>query len=140
MSDELKRKILEIYLENTEKGRTVGNWYHTVAESMEEDNTKVISVCEDLEDEKCLEKITERFPGDKVLPTGIRITSKGKKELETTYNPEWVKQNKKEKQDEKNLRIREIRTAESSHRWTKIGIVIAIILGITSFIYTTIKP
>lgn len=35
MSDELKKKILEIYFENTEKGRTSGNWYHTIAESKE---------------------------------------------------------------------------------------------------------
>ena len=57
MSDELKRKLLEIYLENTEKDRTIGNWYHTVAESLEEDNSIIESLCQDLEDEKCLEKI-----------------------------------------------------------------------------------
>jgi len=140
MSDELKRKILEIYLENTEKDRTTGNWYHTVAESLDEDNSIIESLCHDLEDEKCLEKITMRFPGDKVLPTGIRITSEGKTALQEKYNSEWVKQNNKEKQDEKDLRLREVKTAESSHKWTKIGIVVAIILGIASFIYTTIKP
>jgi len=72
MSDELKRKILEIYLENTEKGRTSGNWYHTVAESLEEDNSIIESLGNDLEDEKCLEKETMRLKNNKVLFTGIR--------------------------------------------------------------------
>ena len=137
MSDELKRKLLEIYLENTEKGRTSGNWYHIVAESLEEDNSIIESLCKDLEDEECLEKETMKFTNGKALTTGIRITSKGKTDLQEKYNPEWVKQKNKEEQEEKDLRKKEVRIAESSHRWTKIGIVVAIIGVIASFIYTT---
>ena len=140
MSDELKRKILEIYLEHTENGRTMGNWYNTFAESSGLNNAEVESEGQYLEDEGCLEKITRKFSNGKELATGIRITSKGKKELQTTYNPEWVKQNNKEKQDEKDLRLREVKITESSHRWIKIGIVVSIIGVIASLIYTTIKP
>lgn len=141
MSDELKRKILEIYLENTEKDRTMGNWYHVVAESSGLNKTEFTTECQFLEDEEYLEKIIHRgASNDRDVTLGVRITAKGKKALQTIYNPEWVTQNNKEKQDEEDLRIREIKNAESSHKWTKIGIVIAIILGVTSFIYTTIKP
>jgi len=141
MSDELKRKILEIYLENTEKGRTTGNWYHVVAESIPGlDKTEFISECQYLEDEEYLEKIMMKWSGGDERAIGVRITSKGKTALNEIFNPEWVKQKNKEERDEKDLRERVVKIAESSHKWTKIGIVVAILGVIASFIYTTFKP
>jgi hypothetical protein len=77
MSDELKQKILEVYLEHTEKSKTLGLWSHVVAEELGLDESEVKSECDFLEDDEYLEKESATFPGDKVLNVGVRITSKG---------------------------------------------------------------
>jgi DNA-binding PadR family transcriptional regulator len=92
-----------------------------------------------LEDEGLLE--TEYFDSSgKKTAIGIRITSKGKKALETIYNPEWVEQQEKEKQEEKELRKREVESSESSNKFTKIGVISAIIISIVSLIVSILKP
>ena len=69
----------------------------------------------------------------------LRITTLGKEALRTTYNPEWVKQQEKEKQEEKDLRNRKIDLAESSHTWTKIGTGFAIAISLIALVISIIK-
>lgn len=142
MSHELKKKILEKYLELSEKSQTMGAWHHTIADELtenEEERAQIITECGFLQDDGYLEKIiTEAF--NKNIAIGIRITSKGRKALQTIYDPEWVKQNNKGKKDEQKLKEREIKNAENNYKWTKIGVIGAIVLGIFSIIYTAFKP
>jgi len=140
MSDELKKRILEAYLDHTEKNATLGLYYHVIAEELGLDTDEVVSECKYLEDDGYLEKEKRKFSGDKELTTGIRITSNGKTALQTIYNLEWVKQNKKEKEDEINLKKREIKSVETSYRWIKIGVIAAIVFSLLSLIVSIMKP
>ena len=140
MSDELKKKILESYLDHTEKSATTGLYYHKMAEELGLDEAEVVSECQYLEDDGYLEKEKMTWSGGNVHTIGIRITSKGKTALQTIYNPEWVKQNNKEKEDKINLKKREIKSVESSHKWTKIGVIAAITISLFSLIISLIKP
>lgn len=142
MLNELKKKILEKYLELSEKSHTTNAWHHTIADELtenEEERAQIITECGFLQDDGYLEKIIIDAFG-KNIPIGIRITAKGRKALQTIYDPEWVNQNNKEKRDEKKLKEREIKNAENNYKWTKIGVIGAIVLGIVSIIYTAFKP
>ena len=140
MYDELKKNIFEGILTYKEKNATNGLYYHVMAEELGLNKEQVLSECKYLEDDGCLEKEKMKFPGERVHTVGIRITSKGKTALQTIYNPEWVKQNNKEKEEEKTLRKRGIENIETSLRWTKWGVIGAIVLGAISLIYTIFKP
>ncbi len=111
-----------------------------MAEELGLDEAEVVSECKYLEDDGYLEKEKSTWPGGDVHTIGIRITSKGKTALQTIYNPEWVKQNNKEKEDKINLKKREIKSVESSHKWTKIGVIAAIMISLFSLIISVIKP
>ena len=139
MSDELKKTILEAYLDHTEKSATTGLYYHVMAKELGLNEDKVVSECKYLEDDRCLEKEKIKIPGDRDLSIGVRITSKGKTALQTIYNPEWVKQNNKEKEDKINLREREIKSVESSLKWIKIGVIAAIAFSLFSLIISVMK-
>ena len=139
MSAELQKKILKKYLEYTENGKTSGLYFHEMAKILDEDKEKVKAECQFLEDEKYLEREKTDVLGKKVT-ISVRITSKGREALETIYNPEWVEQNKKAKNEEKKLREREIINAETSHKWTKYGVIVAIILGGISLVVSIFKP
>ena len=99
MSDELRKIILEAYLKHTEKSTTHGLWYDEIAKELGLDKKEVTAECGYLEDDEYIEKEKMRFPEGKVLSVGVRITSKGKEALQTIYNPEWVKQKNKEKEE-----------------------------------------
>jgi hypothetical protein len=142
MSDELKRKILEKYLEHSEQSQDFGTWHHKIADELtdnKDEKSLIIAECGFLQDDGCLEDIMREAFG-KNSSIGVRITSKGKRALSTTLDPKWVKQNEKEKQEEKDLKKREIKNVETSLKWTKVGVIGAIVIGIISLIYTALKP
>jgi len=140
MSDKLKKKILEKYLEHAKKSEYLGLWSRDIAKELELDEDEVKTECNFLEDDGHLEKEIMEWSGGQRHAVGVRITSKGKTALQTIYNPDWVKQNNKEKEEGKKLKKREITNFESSLRWTKLGVIGAIVLGAFSLIYTILKP
>ena len=108
MSDELRKIILEAYLKHTEESTTAELWYHKIAKELGLDENKVQTECIYLENNGYLEKEKGRFPGDRILTTGVRITSKGKKALRTTYNSEWIKQNEKKEKEAKETESKKV--------------------------------
>jgi len=73
------------------------------------------------------------------LPGGKQITTLGKEALQTEYNPEWIKEQKKEKQEERDLREREVKASEGGHKWTKIGTIAAIIISVLALAFSILK-
>ena len=136
MSYDLKKIILKTYLKHTEEGSTHGLYFHAVAKELKLDENQVNSECQYLMDDGLLEKITSTFPDNKILTIGVRITSKGKEALHTTYNPEWVKRHQKEEKETKNLedrRHRELVNSTKGSKIVKIGVIAAIIISLLSF-------
>ncbi len=135
MNDELRKTVLEAYLKHTESSSTAGLWGDVIAEELGLDKTLVSSEVQYLIDDEYLEKIKIDF-GDKEHAVGIRITSKGKKALRTLFNPKWVTEQEKQKENARKLKQRELDQAESSSKWTKIGVVAAILIGLASLVYS----
>ena len=69
----------------------------------------------------------------------LDINDKGIDAFKTIYDPEWVNRKKIEQEQEKQLKEREFRLTETSYRWTKIGVITAIIFSALSLIVSILK-
>ena len=70
----------------------------------------------------------------------LDINDKGIEALKALYDPEVVKRKKLEQKQERQQKEREIKLTETSHKWTKIGVITAIIISSLSLIVSILRP
>lgn len=126
----LKVRILRLYLERTEAGKTLLLFPHTVAGMLDANVGAVKAQCDFLFDEGYLEKERALNSESRPVVHSIRITAQGKNALKTVLDPTWVKENNARLRKERELKEREIASMEKNSRWVKVGVLVAISLGI----------
>ena len=126
----LKVRILRLYLERTEAGKTLGLFPRSVAGTLNANAGAVKAQCDFLLDEGYLEKEEMLNSESRPVVHSIRITAQGKNALKTVFNPTWVKEDNARLRKERELKEREITSMEKNSRWVKMGVIVAISLGI----------
>jgi len=119
MDKNLEEDILSIlYATHKDEKMDIDEW--EIARCLEQDVKKIHSTCIELQ-------IREYVESRNLNQTKWLLTKKGVKALDTIYNPEWVKQQETEKQEEKDLR-----------KWSKIGTKAAIVIGSSGLILSIV--
>jgi len=120
-----EKKILE-YLQSLQGEKQDSRDYIEINEFLGNELSKTVISCNDLSQKEFIEvhfdpnvRPHHNYP--------VRITTKGKEALQTTYNPEWIKEQEKEKQADVNLRT-----------WSTRGTKVAIVFGGLGFFLSLI--
>ena len=132
-----EKKILE-YLKSIQRRRNYYDYYDGIADEIGETLKNAKISCSYLYQKG----LVRYWKIDTYARNGswpLRITAEGEDALQTIYNPEWVKLQENEKVKEKDLREREVKASESSHLWTKIGTISAIVMSVIAIMISLFK-
>ena len=132
---ELEKQVLE-YLKSIQTRKDYSADFWEIAREINADPKNVKIACSDLNQKEYIRYTARSNYKNKFFAV---ITTAGKEALQTEYDQNWINQQEREENEERDLRRREVKASESSHLWTKIGTVGAIVISVIALIVSVIK-